>query len=104
MSTILSNQSFQDFLNTALQTDNELSNEEQQREAIIQQADEMTEQAKQAALDAGASLLPLGTIELAKSVGGLYEKGSKAFNAAKAFKAARFYFTRKTNSWCSRYC
>jgi len=89
MSTILSNQSFQDFLNTALQTDNELSNEEQQREAIIQQADEMTEQAKQAALDAGASLLPLGTIELAKSVGGLYEKGSKAFNAAKAFKAAR---------------
>lgn len=95
MSTILSNQSFQDFLTTALQTDNELSNEEQQREAIIQQADEMTEQAKQSALDAGASLLPLGTIELAKSVGGLYEKGSKAFKAAQAFKTARDAKTAK---------
>lgn len=95
MSTILSNQSFQDFLTTALQTDNELANEEQQREAIIQQADEMTEQAKQSALDAGASLLPLGTIELAKSVGGLYEKGSKAFKAAQAFKTARDAKTAK---------
>jgi len=86
MSFQISQEDYQNFLNQALTQDQSQQSEEEQRDALIQQGSEMVEQAKQSALDAGASLLPLGTIELAKSVGALYEKGSKAFKAAQLLK------------------
>jgi hypothetical protein len=87
MSFQISQEDYQSFLNQALASDSQTQSYDQQNDALIEQGSEMVEQAKAAATDAAASLLPLGTIELTKAVGGLYEKGLKAFKYAKDIKA-----------------
>jgi hypothetical protein len=90
MSSVLSQDAFNKFLTDSLNADSSAAGEGQSRQEFIDQTnamyDETVEQAKSAAMEAGANLVGIGGIEAIRAVKGLYTAGQGLYTRIQQVK------------------